>query len=192
MAAKSCEVAFFGGAVCISSTAFKSIGWLTNGGNSSIIAGSTSEEDNDSAELVSTFQSGVNLQEVNDDSNKPWLQQFENEQLETDTAADVPDDYLSIDELLAQADKQDSNVVNTPDSMQPNLDIGLDEFPDMLPEHDGIDIDDDGGVGAKLDLARAYLEIDDKASAKELLLEVHEAGSSEQIKEAEKLLSRIS
>ena len=151
-----------------------------------------SEEDNDSAELVSTFQSGVNLQEVNDDSNKPWLQQFENEQLETDTAADVPDDYLSIDELLAQADKQDSNVVNTPDSMQPNLDIGLDEFPDMLPEHDGIDIDDDGGVGAKLDLARAYLEIDDKASAKELLLEVHAAGSSEQIKEAEKLLSRIS
>ena len=151
-----------------------------------------SEEDNDSTELVSTFQSGVNLQEVNDDSNKPWLQQFENEQLETDTAADVPDDYLSIDELLAQADKQDSNVVNTPDSMQPNLDIGLDEFPDMLPEHDGIDIDDDGGVGAKLDLARAYLEIDDKASAKELLLEVHEAGSSEQIKEAEKLLSRIS
>lgn len=151
-----------------------------------------SEEDNDSTELVSTFQSGVNLQEVNDDSNKPWLQQFENEQLETDTAADVPDDYLSIDELLAQADKQDSNVVNTPDSMQPNLDIGLDEFPDMLPEHDGIDIDDDGGVGAKLDLARAYLEIDDKASAKELLLEVHAAGSSEQIKEAEKLLSRIS
>lgn len=151
-----------------------------------------SEDDNNSAELVSTFQSGVNLQEVNDDSNKPWLQQFENEQLETDTAGDVPDDYLSIDELLAQADKQDSNVVNTPDSMQPNLDIGLDEFPDMLPEHDGIDIDDDGGVGAKLDLARAYLEIDDKASAKELLLEVHEAGSSEQIKEAEKLLSRIS
>lgn len=151
-----------------------------------------SEDDNDSAELVSTFQSGVNLQEVNDDSNKPWLQQFENEQLETDTAADVPDDYLSIDELLAQADKQDSSVTNNPDSMQPNLDIGLDEFPDMLPEHDGVDIDDDGGVGAKLDLARAYLEIDDKASAKELLLEVHAAGSSEQIKEAEKLLSRIS
>lgn len=151
-----------------------------------------SEDDNDSSELVSTFQSGVNLQEVNDDSNKPWLQQFENEQLETDTAADVPDDYLSIDELLAQADKQDSNVTNNPDSMQPNLDIGLDEFPDMLPEHDGIDIDDDGGVGAKLDLARAYLEIDDKASAKELLLEVHAAGSNEQIKEAEKLLSRIS
>ncbi len=151
-----------------------------------------SEDDNDSAELVSTFQSGVNLQEVNDDSNNPWLQQFENEQLETDTAADVPDDYLSIDELLAQADKQDSSVTNNPDSMQPNLDIGLDEFPDMLPEHDGVDIDDDGGVGAKLDLARAYLEIDDKASAKELLLEVHAAGSSEQIKEAEKLLSRIS
>ena len=62
----------------------------------------------------------------------------------------------------------------------------------MLPEQGGIDIDDDGGVGAKLDLARAYLEIDDKASAKELLLEVQSQGSNEQIKEAEKLLSRIS
>ena len=26
----------------------------------------------------------------------------------------------------------------------------LDEFPDMLPEHDGMNIIDDGGVGAKL------------------------------------------
>ena len=81
--------------------------------------------------------------------------------------------------------------MSNPDAIQPNLDIGLDEFPDVLPQHDGIDIDDDGGVGAKLDLARAYLEIDDKDSAKELLLEVQSSGSNEQIKEAEKLLSRI-
>lgn len=147
-----------------------------------------SEED-DSTAFVATSQAGVNLREVNDDSNKPWLQQFENDQLESEKAADVPEDYLSIDELLAQADKQ---AINNPDEMQANLDIGLDEYPDMLPEQGGIDIDDDGGVGAKLDLARAYLEIDDKASAKELLLEVQSQGSNEQIKEAEKLLSRIS
>lgn len=147
-----------------------------------------SEED-DSTAFVATSQAGVNLREVNDDSNKPWLQQFETEQLESEKVTDVPEDYLSIDELLAQADKQASN---NPDEMQANLDIGLDEYPDMLPEQGGIDIDDDGGVGAKLDLARAYLEIDDKASAKELLLEVQSQGSNEQIKEAEKLLSRIS
>lgn len=147
-----------------------------------------SEED-DSTAFVATSQAGVNLREVNDDSNKPWLQQFETEQLGSEKATDVPEDYLSIDELLAQADKQASN---NPDEMQANLDIGLDEYPDMLPEQGGIDIDDDGGVGAKLDLARAYLEIDDKASAKELLLEVQSQGSNEQIKEAEKLLSRIS
>ncbi|WP_316675870.1 FimV/HubP family polar landmark protein [uncultured Tolumonas sp.] len=146
-----------------------------------------SEED-DSTAFVATSQAGVNLREVNDDSNKPWLQQFETEQLGSEKATDVPEDYLSIDELLAQADKQASN---NPDEMQANLDIGLDEYPDMLPEQGGIDIDDDGGVGAKLDLARAYLEIDDKASAKELLLEVQSQGSNEQIKEAEKLLSRI-
>jgi pilus assembly protein FimV len=147
--------------------------------------------DDQSSDLVSATQSNVNLKEVNDDSNKPWLQQFENDQLKTENETVIPDDYLSIDELLAQADKQDSATLTNPDSMQPNLDIGLDEFPDMLPEHDGIDIDEDGGVGAKMDLARAYLEIDDKASAKELLLEVQAQGNSSQIKEAEKLLSRI-
>lgn len=149
------------------------------------------DDENDTLEVISPAQTEVNLQAVNDDSDKPWLQQFEVEQLETDSAATVPDDYLSIDELLAQADKQDPSESGNPDAMQANLDVGLDEFPDMLPEHDGVDIDDDGGVGAKLDLARAYLEIDDKASAKELLLEVQTAGTNEQIKEAEKLLSRI-
>jgi len=150
-------------------------------------------DDNDQQPaFVSATQSNVNLREVNDDSDKPWLQQFENDQLDTEIAAAIPDDYLSIDELLAQADKQDPTASINPDSLQANLDIGLDEFPDMLPEHDGIDIDDDGGVGAKMDLARAYLEIDDKASAKELLLEVQAEGTNEQIKEAEKLLSRIS
>lgn len=147
--------------------------------------------DDEIAGVVSTTQSGVNLKEVNDDSNKLWLQQFESEQLAVETAANVPDDYLSIDELLAQADKQDLDAAVNPDLMQANLDIGLDEFPDMLPQNNGVDIDEDG-IGARLDLARAYLEIDDKTSAKELLLEVQAQGSNEQVKEAEKLLSRIS
>ena len=141
----------------------------------------------DADTLAATLAPNVNLQEVHNDADKSWLQQFEPEQ-KNDASAE---DYLSIDALLAQADQQEVGSVSNPDAIQPNLDIGLDEFPDVLPQHDGIDIDDDGGVGAKLDLARAYLEIDDKDSAKELLLEVQSSGSNEQIKEAEKLLSRI-
>ena len=57
---------------------------------------------------------------------------------------------------------------------------------------DEVDVDaDDGGVGAKLDLARAYLEIDDKESARELLEEAAAQGSEHQRNEAEKLLKRL-
>ncbi|WP_429179110.1 FimV/HubP family polar landmark protein [Aeromonas salmonicida] len=97
--------------------------------------------------------------------------------------------YVEIDKLLAEADA-------TTTEQEPyqgfSLDVGLDGFPEVLPESTGFDVDaDDGGVGAKLDLARAYLEIDDKDSARELLQEAAEQGSDHQRAEAEKLLKRL-
>lgn len=70
-----------------------------------------------------------------------------------------------------------------------SLDVGLDEFPEVLPEGDGVDVDADGELGAKLDLARAYLEIDDKSSAIELLNEVMANGTSQQKDEAQRFSS---
>ena len=72
-----------------------------------------------------------------------------------------------------------------------SLDVGLDEFPEVLPTGEGVDVDLDSELGAKLDLARAYLEIDDKASAVELLNEVLASGSSVQKDEAQRLLKRL-
>ncbi|XEI34479.1 pilus assembly protein FimV [Aeromonas veronii] len=97
--------------------------------------------------------------------------------------------YVEIDKLLADANA-------TAPEQEPyqgfSLDVGLDGFPEVLPESTGFDVDaDDGGVGAKLDLARAYLEIDDKDSARELLQEAAEQGSDHQRAEAEKLLKRL-
>lgn len=97
--------------------------------------------------------------------------------------------YVEIDKLLAEADA-------TTTEQEPyqgfSLNVGLDGFPEVLPESTGFDVDaDDGGVGAKLDLARAYLEIDDKDSARELLQEAAEQGSDHQRAEAEKLLKRL-
>ena len=138
-------------------------------------------EDLGSTASASPFEEkDVSLIEVNDDSEKAWVKQFE---------SDTPQKpFLTIDELLAETEKEDNSTV---DSLQANLDVGLDEFPDMLPQHDGVDIDDDGGIGAKLDLARAYLEIDDKDSAKELLLEVQAQGNDVQAQDANKLLARL-
>lgn len=133
--------------------------------------------------LNPSSETEVNLESVKDDEGKDWTKQFEPD----DAADEIPDDFVSIDKLLEETNASDMN----PDELKANLDVGLDEFPDMLPEQNGVDIDEDGGIGAKLDLARAYLEIDDKESAKELLLEVTEQGSDTQIKEAEKLLSKI-
>ena len=98
-------------------------------------------------------------------------------------------DYVEIDKLLAEA-----NASST--EQEPyqgfSLDVGLDGFPEVLPQSTGFDVDaDDGGVGAKLDLARAYLEIDDKESARELLQEAAAQGSEHQRSEAEKLLKRL-
>ena len=147
-----------------------------------------SDDEEAPAVLTATIAPGVNLKEVHNDSNRSWLQQFEPEQLKDNSSEG--EGYLTIDELLSQAEQQEVEGAVNPDMMQPNLDVGLDAYPDMLPKHDGVDIDNDGGVGNKLDLARAYLEIDDKASAKALLLEAMAEGNNEQIKEAVRLLSR--
>ncbi|WP_310597665.1 FimV/HubP family polar landmark protein [Aeromonas aquatica] len=98
-------------------------------------------------------------------------------------------DYVEIDKLLAEANASNSE-------QEPyqgfSLDVGLDGFPEVLPQSTGFDVDaDDGGVGAKLDLARAYLEIDDKESARELLQEAAAQGSEHQRTEAERLLKRL-
>jgi pilus assembly protein FimV len=97
--------------------------------------------------------------------------------------------YVEIDKLLADADASTTE----PEPYQGfSLDVGLDGFPEVLPESTGFDVDaDDGGVGAKLDLARAYLEIDDKESARELLQEAADQGTDHQRTEAEKLLKRL-
>ncbi len=97
--------------------------------------------------------------------------------------------YVEIDKLLADAD---ASTTEQEPYQGFSLDVGLDGFPEVLPESTGFDVDaDDGGVGAKLDLARAYLEIDDKDSARELLQEAAAQGTDHQRAEAEKLLKRL-
>ncbi|WP_440892085.1 FimV/HubP family polar landmark protein [Aeromonas dhakensis] len=99
--------------------------------------------------------------------------------------------YVEIDKLLAEAEADATTTEQEP-YQGFSLDVGLDGFPEVLPESTGFDVDaDDGGVGAKLDLARAYLEIDDKDSARELLQEAAEQGTEHQRAEAEKLLKRL-
>ncbi|WP_372880650.1 FimV/HubP family polar landmark protein [Psychromonas sp.] len=97
-------------------------------------------------------------------------------------------EYIAIETLLKNSEGDGPDELYT----DLNVDLGLDDFPDMLSANTAIDIDDDEfGISAKLDLARAYLEIDDKASAKTMLKAAMENSNPEQRREIDRLLIRL-
>ncbi|MFP2768183.1 FimV/HubP family polar landmark protein [Oceanisphaera sp. KMM 10153] len=100
----------------------------------------------------------------------------------------VDTDYVSVDQLMAEADLSDGPERE----FERKLDLELDDYAGVLGQGQSVDIDlDEGGMGAKLDLARAYIEIDDIDSARELLNEALERGNEEQQSDAQKLLQRL-
>lgn len=118
------------------------------------------------------------------------LSQIDDTEQATATAADgtAEDAYVSVDQLMADADLGDG-----PDpDLERKLDLELDDYANVIGQGDGVDIDaDEGGIGAQLDLARAYIEIDDIDSARELLNEAIERGNETQQRDAQKLLQRL-
>ncbi|MBR9857492.1 MAG: hypothetical protein GYB38_07280 [Gammaproteobacteria bacterium] len=96
--------------------------------------------------------------------------------------------FVSVDDLMAEADLSDEPSRD----FERKLDLELDDYADVLGQGQNVDIDlDEGGMGAQLDLARAYIEIDDIDSARELLNEALERGNEEQQRDAKKLLQRL-
>ncbi|WP_415230903.1 FimV/HubP family polar landmark protein [Psychromonas sp.] len=96
--------------------------------------------------------------------------------------------YIDIETILKNSEKDSPDDIYT----EFDFDLGLDEFPDMLGEHSAIDIDDDEyGISAHLDLARAYLEIDDKISARKILMAAIKNSNVEQRLEINKLLTLL-
>ncbi|MDF2178053.1 hypothetical protein P2G88_07285 [Aliiglaciecola sp. CAU 1673] len=115
-----------------------------------------------------------------------------NEQLEDPQTpqplAESEEDFLDIDALLN--DSVEAEETTLPE--QPlDLDGTLDEFGTVEDDEDLVDVDKDSGLAAKLDLARAYLEMDDKESAIELLQLVVEKGNDEQQEEAKQILDSL-
>jgi pilus assembly protein FimV len=71
-----------------------------------------------------------------------------------------------------------------------DLDIPLEPFVTEQDNFEMIDVDADDGLGAKLDLAHAYIEIGEDDSAKELLDEILQKGSAKQIAEVKTILNK--
>ncbi|WP_392339272.1 FimV/HubP family polar landmark protein [Moritella marina] len=113
------------------------------------------------------------------------------EQAPIDVKAAEAEEFIDIDKLLNEAGQQPANIENEPYD-QVKLDVGLDQYSNSLLENDAVDIDDETNrLGAQLDLARAYLEIEDKDGAKSILEPLAGVGDAAQQAEVNKLLSRL-
>ncbi|CAI87132.1 FimV/HubP family polar landmark protein [Pseudoalteromonas translucida] len=99
------------------------------------------------------------------------------------------DEFVDIDALLEQSDDADTEHEPYDDV---NMDVGLGDFDSLLAGDNPTDVDaESGGYSAKLDLARAYIEIDDFDSALKVIEDVINKGPEEVQQEALSLKAKL-
>ncbi|HEA18144.1 MAG TPA: hypothetical protein ENH88_17205, partial [Pseudoalteromonas prydzensis] len=102
---------------------------------------------------------------------------------------EITEEFVDIDALIEQSD--DASLDHEPyDDV--NMDVGLSEFDALLAGDNPTDVDlESGGFSAKLDLARAYIEIGDMDSALDVIEEVIANGPEEVQEEALSLKAKL-
>ena len=105
-----------------------------------------------------------------------------------DTNEQDAEDFLDVESLLNESVSAESG-----DEIDKalNLEFALEPFVTEQDNLRMIDVDADEGLGAKLDLAHAYIEIGEKESAKELLDEILQKGNAEQVVEVKIILDSL-
>ncbi len=96
------------------------------------------------------------------------------------------DGYMTIDELMAQVESEVQGL--NPDEEELKLDVGLDEFPDVIGDIRDIDVDSGAEAAGKLDLAKIYIEMNDEKGAIKLLEEAIVDGDDEIRQQAKRLI----
>lgn len=95
--------------------------------------------------------------------------------------------FIDIDRLLSEADEDNGET-----DLYKELDVDMGDLDSLKGNTPMVDVDDEeNSVNAKLDLARAYIEIDDSDSARALLKEVELDGNDRQQAEAAGLLKEL-
>ncbi|MGR5221108.1 FimV/HubP family polar landmark protein [Vibrio parahaemolyticus] len=97
--------------------------------------------------------------------------------------------FMTIDELMAQVD---DDSASDKEEEELKLDVGLDEFPDVIGPISDVDVDSDSEAAGNLDLAKIYIEMNDHDGAVKLLEKVMLEGSGKIESEAKTLLSKLS
>ncbi|GHY63240.1 hypothetical protein VCSRO25_0628 [Vibrio cholerae] len=96
------------------------------------------------------------------------------------------DGYMTIDELMAQVESEEQGL--NPDEEELKLDVGLNEFPDVIGDIRDIDVDSGAEAAGKLDLAKIYIEMNDEKGAIKLLEEAIVDGDDEIRQQAKRLI----
>ena len=139
----------------------------------------------DSSEFNVDFNSLLN-EDLADDK-APSLQELI-EQPEVTEPLDQ-DDFVDIDALLEQSD--DADIDHEPYT-DVDMDVGLGDYDSLLAGDNPMDVDtQSGGYSAKLDLAHAYIEIDDADSAVKILDEIINNGPDDVQEEAQNLKAKL-
>ncbi|WP_135458083.1 FimV/HubP family polar landmark protein [Vibrio echinoideorum] len=115
-----------------------------------------------------------------------WAQQ--DNLTESDSSRDKQ--YMTIDELMAQVEQEGEDAIN-PDDEELKLDVGLNEFPDVIGDIGNYDVDNNAEAAGKLDLAKIYIEMSDSQGAIKLLEEAIVDGSDDIRREAKNLIDTL-
>ncbi|WP_447065758.1 FimV/HubP family polar landmark protein [Vibrio alginolyticus] len=109
------------------------------------------------------------------------------EQSDLDDFDPKKNQFMTIDELMAQVDREGGEF----EEEDLKLDVGLNEFPDVIGEIGDIDVDNNAEAAGKLDLAKIYLEMNDSQGAIKLLEEAIVYGDDDIRREAKSLIDAI-
>ncbi|KPW04763.1 FimV/HubP family polar landmark protein [Pseudoalteromonas sp. P1-8] len=141
----------------------------------------------DASEFDVDFNALLNedLQGESEQPVEPEVQALDSEGQQTTST----DEFVDIDSLLEQSD--DEALDHEPYD-EVDMDVGLSDFNDLLAGENPTDVDaESGGYSAKLDLARAYIEIDDFDSALQAIEDVIANGPEEVQEEAQSLKAKF-
>ena len=138
--------------------------------------------------------------EVPEEDQAIWQPEIQNQQPEVEVEnwehqEDIVDfdpeksEFMTIDELMAQVEREEGSI--NPDEEELKLDVGLDEFPDVIGDITDFDVDSNAEAAGKLDLAKIYMEMNDRKGAIKLLEEAIVDGSDDIRRQAKHLIDVI-
>ncbi len=127
--------------------------------------------------------------DIPDEEKEVWSSQVDDVQIEDEDWSTQDDlghsetkserQFMSIDELMGKIDQEGGAESQLLEEEELNLDVGLNEFPDVIGEVEEVDVDQNSEAIGKLDLAKIYVEMNDVQGAIRLLDQAIELGDKQ-------------